>query len=180
VALAYVIKSPDPRRAPSQVAAAMPLQRARLMLFVFLVALAAVAGVATRRSLLAHPASRGVRGAELGMTPADVRQRFAPPTAGRWVASTGATRPGETELAWEVQGVGGEPSVRFEFHSAQLVAVRAVLAASDPDALGGALVVSPAAVVSRRGRSDGRVEVTLLARDCPIHAAEVRRLIASR
>jgi hypothetical protein len=110
----------------------------------------------------------------LGMTPADVRATFAPPAAGpsQWkVDSTG-----ESALEWR----GSGRMFRFEFHNAQLMAVRAVLDSRDPSTHGRALEVSTASVLRRHVREDGRVELTLLARDCPSHAEEARRLIAGR
>jgi hypothetical protein len=110
----------------------------------------------------------------LGMTPADVRATFAPPAAGtsQWrLDSSGANA-----IEWR----GSGRSFRFEFHNAQLMAVRAILESRDPSTHGDALEVSTATVLRRRAREDGRVELTLLARDCPTHAEEARRLINSR
>lgn len=110
----------------------------------------------------------------LGMTPADVRATFAPPAAGpsQWRVDSS----GETALEWR----GSGRSFRFEFHNAQLMAVRAVLDSRDPSTHGDALEVSTATVLRRHAREDGRVELTLLARDCPSHAEEARRLITGR
>lgn len=110
----------------------------------------------------------------LGMTPADVRATFAVPTAegSRWRVDSS----GETALEWR----GGNRSFRFEFHNAQLMAVRAVVESRDPSTHGRALEVSTAAVLRRVVREDGRVELTLVARDCPSHAEEARRLMSSR
>ncbi len=109
----------------------------------------------------------------LGMTPADVRATFAHPNAAssQWRIQSAA----ETVLEWSSTG----RSMRFEFHRAQLMAVRAILGMSDPSTHGAQLEVSTATVLRRTLRQDGRVELTLLARDCPTHAAEARRLIES-
>ena len=113
-------------------------------------------------------------GVRLGMTPAEVRATFAPPAAtdARWRLD--ASR----EIALEWSGSGR--SFRFEFHGAQLMAIRAVLERKDPSTQGLALDVTNATVLHRHARGDGRVEVTLLARDCPSHAEEARRLISGR
>lgn len=110
----------------------------------------------------------------LGMTPADVRATFAPPSAGpsQWRVDSS----GETALEWR----GSGRSFRFEFHNAQLMAVRGVLDSRDPSTHGDALEVSTATVLRRHVREDGRVELTLLARDCPSHAEEARRLMIGR
>jgi hypothetical protein len=110
----------------------------------------------------------------LGMTPADVRATFAAPTAegSRWRVDSS----GETALEWR----GGNRSFRFEFHNAQLVAVRAIVESRDPSTHGRALEVSTAAVLRRVVREDGRVELTLVARDCPSHAEEAQRLMSGR
>lgn len=109
-----------------------------------------------------------------GMTPADVRATFAAPTAedSRWRVDSSA----EPALEWR----GRNRSFRFEFHNAQLMAVRAVVESRDPSTHGRALEVSTAAVLRRVVREDGRVELTLVARDCPSHAEEARRLVASQ
>jgi hypothetical protein len=111
---------------------------------------------------------------QLGMTPADVRATFAPPSAvgSQWRVESGR----ETALEWR----GGGRSFRFEFHGAQLMGVRAILESRDPSTQGDSLDVTNATVLRRHVREDGRVELTLLARDCPSHAEEARRLIAGR
>jgi hypothetical protein len=147
-----------------------------------LVPVLALGGVALRAALVGAGAGDAatVRGVRLGMTPREVRERFAAPGAGQWRAGS---EGGEVVLEWSPAGgaAAAEGEVaRFEFHSGMLVAVRMVLPASDPDAQGATLGVSSASVMARRGLTNGRVEMTLLARDCPTHAAEVRRLLARR
>ena len=127
--------------------------------------------------------SSRLRGVYLGMTPTEVRGRFVAPFGGHWRTRSGE---GDLFLDWFSQGTPGPtsdsatPDARFEFHAGLLVAVRLDVPATDPDAIGSPLVVSTATVLARRGSGNGRVEITLLARDCPTHAAEVRRLLGGR
>jgi hypothetical protein len=133
-----------------------------------------------------------VRGVRLGMTPSDVRERFvAPAPGGAWQA---VARGEDFTLEWRPApplaqptttsapdaGGGTAQPARFEFHAGILVGVRLVLSSTDPAAHGAPVDVSTASVLARRGRTDGRVEITLLARDCPTHAEEVHRLLARR
>jgi hypothetical protein len=147
-----------------------------------LAALAAVlvlagAGVLVRMAILRANGSSPfqVHGVRLGMTARDVRDRFVAPGAGHFRSDTA----GELAMEWWSEG-GSEYFARFEFHSGVLVAARMHLPPADRDAQGRLFDVSSSAVLSRRRASDGRVELTLLARDCPTHAEEVRRLLASR
>ncbi len=113
-------------------------------------------------------------GAKLGMAPRDVRDRFD-------LAALGAfkiTSPGdELVLDWAPSrtGEGTVESARFEFHAGMLVAVRARLAQRDPEAAGSPLLATKTAVVART-RAEG-VGYTLLARDCPTHRDEEKRLL---
>ena len=113
-------------------------------------------------------------GAKLGMAPRDVRDRFD-------LAPLGAfkiTSPGdELILDWAPAhaGEGTVESARFEFHAGMLVAVRAKLAQRDPEAAGVALLATKTAVVAR-ARAEG-VSYTLIARDCPTHREEEKRLL---
>lgn len=115
-------------------------------------------------------------GAKLGMAPRDVRERFD-------LAPLGAfkiTSPGdELVLDWAPAhaGEGTVESARFEFHSGMLVAVRAKLAPRDPEAAGAPLLATKTAVVAR-ATSEG-VSYTLIARDCPTHREEEKRLLQS-
>lgn len=110
-------------------------------------------------------------GVRLGLTPAQLRARFEAPGPGSF-----RTVPGP-ELALEWAGASPEPSLRFEFHDGMLVALRARVRSNDPAAQGPPVVVSNAAVLARRGAGTDRTEVTWLARDCPTHADEARRLL---
>lgn len=152
----------------------MPSGRLPALLLVATIAVSASALVSCKQPVGDPDEAFSPYRIHLGMTPADVRATFAHPTAAssQWrIESTP-----ETMLEWSSAG----RSMRFEFHRAQLMAVRAVLPMSDPSTHGAALDVSTATVLRRTMREDGRVELTLLARDCPTHAAEARRLVESR
>lgn len=133
-----------------------------------------LAGGVARYYLVRHAGDRPfvLHGVLLGMTPSDVRDRFVGQPQGVWHSEMRA----DPVLVWTAPGT----TASFEFHGGILVAVRMLVRASDPAAQGRSLDVSNASVLVRRLQTDGRVEVTLLARDCPTHAEEVRRLIPSR
>jgi hypothetical protein len=137
-----------------------------------------VCGVLARAYLLrsSNEARVELRGTWLGMTPTDVRDRFRAPGPGTW-RSEQRTDPA---LVWTAAEGAPPTTAYFEFHGGVLVAVRLDVPRTDPDAQGPAVDVSTASVLARRGQADQRVEITLLARDCPTHAEEVRRLIARR
>lgn len=164
----------------------------------------ALGGVLVRAAIVSSNAGGPVEihGVRLGMTPRDVRDRFAAfSPGGQWRTTAAA---GELALEWlpastpaastpppippaandggtaEPQPPSAAAPARFEFHNGLLVAVRLVVPPSDPAAHGAPVDVSTASVLARRGRTDGRVELTLLARDCPTHAEEVHRLLARR
>jgi hypothetical protein len=110
-------------------------------------------------------------GVRLGFAARDVRDRF--PLRGAWQASS-------DELSWTPSdGVQTVREVHFEFHMGSLVAVRARLSPRDESARGGPLQTTAATLVARTPRSDGDVDLFLVARDCPTHAAEVARLLGS-
>jgi hypothetical protein len=151
------------------------LQRSWLFAAIVPIAVAASVYATVQARLAADREPLEAYGIRLGMTPAQVRAMFAAPTAegSQWrVDSSGE----ETALEWR----GKNRFFRFEFHHAQLMAVRAIVESSDPSTHGRALDVSSAAVLRRVAREDGRVELTLVARDCPSHAEEARRLMSSR
>lgn len=111
-------------------------------------------------------------GLRLGMGPHDVRLRLA------------RTLPGDlrvvpaAELALEWHGASPDVrALRLELHEGKLVALRARVAMSSEIASGDPLWQSRSAVLSRRPRSDGDVDVVLVARDCPTHRDEVARLL---
>jgi len=113
-------------------------------------------------------------GAKLGMAPRDVRDRFDLAPLGAFKV----TSPGdELILDWAPShaGEGTVDSARFEFHAGMLVAVRANLASRDPDAAGPSLVTTKNALVARKTAQG--VDYTLMARDCPTHREEEKRLL---
>ena len=131
-----------------------------------------------RTYLVQHRAERRVelRGVWLGMTPTDVRERYRAPVQGTWRSEMRA----DPVIIWSALSPEPGSTASFEFHGGVLVAVRMVVPTSDPDAQGPSLDVSTASVLVRQGSTDGRVELTLLARDCPTHAEEIHRLLNRR
>lgn len=115
-----------------------------------------------------------LRGARLGMTPDQVRDRFAGGGDASW--RTEIVGPDLTLI----RGASGslDRETRFEFHAGMLVAIRADLPADAPEARGEALEISPASLVARSSGEDGRVLLRVLARDCPTHAEEVSRVLS--
>lgn len=114
-------------------------------------------------------------GVRLGDPLAVTRARFQPGApGGTWTSET-APAP---VLTWTPAQPGAVRHARFEFHQGLLVAARFTLAKTAPEASGPALALTRASVVSRRGEGDG-VTLTVLSRDCPDHAAEVRALVGS-
>jgi hypothetical protein len=116
-------------------------------------------------------------GVRLGMTPSDVRARYA--LAGDFRAST--TEGGEYLLDFSptAPAEASVRSARFEFHLGLLVAVRAELTPEDPWASTEGVAVTESAVRETTMQSADRVHVNLIARNCPTHADEVRRLLSS-
>jgi hypothetical protein len=114
-------------------------------------------------------------GVRLGLAPQDVRARFA--LAGTWTAVPGD----ELALAWSSSDpMATVRDARFEFHLGSLVAVRGHVTSKDEEARGDALRVSGVALIARRPRAGGDVDVLLVDRDCPTHAREVARLLGTR
>jgi hypothetical protein len=125
-----------------------------------------------------------LHGARLGQVAGQLRSAFAPPGAGSFRAAPGQAGNGDLALAWE-PSPGGDTAivprdVRFELHAGLLVAIRAILPARNPHASGAPLQVRHASVVARIKNPDRTVSLTILARDCPTHAAEVRALLGDR
>ncbi len=111
------------------------------------------------------------------MTAPEVRQRFAAGAPGHWAASTSSV--GEEALVWTAESAAAPvATAAFEFHDRILVAVRAALAASAPEASGPPRVVTPV-TVRALAPGDPASSLTILARDCPTHAPEVARLLAA-
>ena len=154
---------------------------------VIVLAFFVVVGIVVHRERLGGDveASR-FRGTYLGMTAPEVRQRFAAGAPGHWAAST--SQVGEEALLWTADGAAAPIAhAAFEFHDRILVAVRAELASDTPEASGPPRMVTPVAV---RALADDRSDaptvgrdaprsLTILARDCPTHASEVARLLAT-
>jgi len=139
-------------------------------------------GVSPFSTSNAHPAS--LHGARLGQTATQLRAAFRPPGSGRFRAAAGRAGSGDLALAWE-PSPGGDAApvpqeVRFELHAGLLVAIRATLPDANPHADGSVLEVRDASVSVREKNPDKTVSLTILARDCPTHAAEVRALLEAR
>lgn len=124
-------------------------------------------------------------GARLGMSASELRRGFA--YAGTFTVHSDSDADGELAVEWAPaageQGAVPVSFVRFEFHQGLLVAIRAdsldpgeiTLAQTEP------FVANDAAVLHRSVRlhssdSTAHVRITILSRDCPTHAEEVRRL----
>ncbi len=138
----------------------------RALVFAFAMAVGVSAGAACQG---AKPSS-DFHGVKLGMTAGDVRQRFQGPK-GTWKAT-----PGEEMLLDYSPDQGTVPTVRFEFHSGMLVAIRATLDPHDPSASLLPREVTAGAVIARE--HDGpHVKLTWLSRDCPTHKDEADRLV---
>ena len=140
----------------------------------------AVAALGTLLSSTLDGAERlgPVRGLLLGHGPAQARDRLATDVPGTFRS----TAIGEDyALDWTPRTEGGRlRSARLEFHLGQLVAVRLSLAPDAAEANGPTFVLTESSVLVREARPDDTVELTWLARSCPTHADEVRRLIAAR
>lgn len=146
-----------------------------------LLVLLALGGVAVRAVFVGAQANvtAEVHGVRLGLTAGQVRTQFAPGTAGRWRSSV---EEGAPVLEWTAEGAAGAgPSrVRFEFHDGLLVALRATVARADALARGERLQVTDGSVLLREDQGATGVQLTLIARECPTHAAEVQRLLRTR
>ena len=115
-----------------------------------------------------------IRGVRLGMTPAQVRTRFDGGAPSVWRTDVGGADP----VLVRMPGGAFDRAARFEFHAGMLVAIRLDLPEDGPYARGPSLQTSGAAILSRMPNSFGRMQVDLLARDCPSHAEEVSRRLA--
>lgn len=116
-------------------------------------------------------------GVRLGMVPRDVRDRFTP-SGGSWANEAAKD---DYAITWAPPANASHESptrATFEFHMGSLVAVRADLPADAPFARGDALVVSKSTVL-KRTPTNGTVHVDMLARDCPTHADEAKRLVGA-
>lgn len=115
-----------------------------------------------------------VFGVRLGMTPPQVRERFAPSPGGTFRSEAQGE---DLILVWEPSASPGPVRIaRHEFHLGQLVAMRLTLEPSSAEAGGPAMELTGVSVLTRETTESG-VELTWLARSCPTHADEVRRRI---
>lgn len=114
-----------------------------------------------------------VAGTRLGMSPRDVRERFAPGGEGTWQTSLGGGD--DTILEWRSTGASKYRSARFEFHLGMLVAIRA-------HAEGGvteeSVTATPKIVTVVRPSSEGGTDIDILSRDCPTHHDEAESFAA--
>lgn len=143
-----------------------------LLLVPALIALAAV--ISTVVSSFSAPEPISMRGVRLGMTAAQIRERFDRGTAAAW-----RTEVSGPDLAL-IRAPAGEldRETRFEIHAGMLVAIRMDVRDDLPEAAGAPLVTTPASVVSRSRPEPGRTRIAVLARDCPTHADEVSALLS--
>lgn len=157
----------------------MALSRAGGWTIAVLVLLAAPTAWAISRVLTDDAGPFVLEGVRLGMTPADVRRSFSLAGAGRFQSEAMGE---DFALAWAPMSPSGLVSARFEFHESLLVAVRlrGRAGAETVEALDGpSFEQTPGSVLARRSGSD-LTDVIWLSRDCPTHANEVARLVASR
>jgi hypothetical protein len=111
----------------------------------------------------------------LGMSPRDVRARFAEAGQGTWQTSLGSNATDDTVLEWASSSpTSSALRAKFEFHRGMLVAVRANLREA---LLRSRLEVSPH-TVAVQVPSGGGTDVTILARDCPTHHSEAESIAA--
>ena len=159
---------PQASRAPPRSSWLLPL----LVLVPALIALGAVS--ATVVSSFSAPEPVSIRGVRLGMTAAQIRDRFDRGTAAAW-----RTEVSGPDLAL-IRAPAGEldRETRFEIHAGMLVAIRMDVRDDLPEAEGGPIVTTPASVVARSHPERGRTRISVLARDCPTHAAEVSALLS--
>ena len=116
-------------------------------------------------------------GVRLGMSAHDVREAFdralsvdmSDELALVWTRDEGQT--------FHDPALGDVQNARFEFHLGLLVAIRATGQTGRRDHH--ELTLSHAALRRVADDTQGRATLTLIARDCPTHAEEVRRLTAN-
>ena len=116
-----------------------------------------------------------ILGVRLGMTPAQVRARFAPGAAGTYRSEA---MDEDFALVWEPSAGGDVLGARHEFHEGLLVAVRLSVTTAADVADGPPLEATPLSLLTREVVSE-RIALTWLARSCPTHAAEVERRMQS-
>jgi hypothetical protein len=111
---------------------------------------------------------------KLGMSPRDVRDRFAVGEQGAWQTSFPERAGDDTVLDWS-SGSGAYDRARFEFHLGMLVAVRAHTRTASDERVD----VTAKTVTARRPAPEGGTDLTVLARDCPTHHDEAELLVRS-
>ncbi len=113
-------------------------------------------------------------GVRLGMSASQVRDNFARP--GSWEVET--SPDGLLHMGWTpIDAADGVQSAHFELHEGLLVAVRASLA--DPSlVVGDPHIELPELVRVLDPGAGDTADFTLIARNCPLHAAEVTALLA--
>ena len=169
-----------------------PTTRSKLWVGAAALALVVPAGLALAR-MVAGPSTdpSAWAGVRLGMSTQQVRERYDAP--GTWSTETlpdgtlvlaHARSEADTEPRSEA-GEGAEgpvspaKSVRFEFHEGLLVAVRARVPARSASA-GDRLEIVPEAVRREATTPEGDLQITIIARNCPVHRAEVEELLSTR
>ncbi len=123
----------------------------------------------------APPPPDPIFGVRLGMTPAQVRERFDPGVPGTYRSEA---MDEDFALVWSPSERGDVLTARHEFHEGQLVAMRLTVASGSRAAGGSPVEATPLSLIARDVVDEG-VAVTWLARSCPTHAAEVRRRMQS-
>lgn len=114
-----------------------------------------------------------ILGLRLGTTPSSARERFDPGAPGTFRSEAMGE---DLALVWEPEGESDVHGARLEFHLGLLVALRLRTAPSAPPSEGPPMVLTDLSVLTRETTSE-EVSITWLARACPTHAAEVRRLV---
>lgn len=143
-------------------------------LFILIPAVVALGSLAWDLASSMEPAIPTIDGVRLGMTPEQVRRRFAGGSSASWHTEIDG---GDLRL---IRASAGEldREARFEFHNGMLVAIRLDLREDAPLAAGEPLVISAGSVLTRAREESGRVKLTVLSRDCPTHADEVSRILS--
>ena len=119
--------------------------------------------------------SAPVRGVSLGMTMEQARASFVDGAAGDWSSPPGCCG---VSLEWSRAAVGATQTrwARFESHRGVVVAIRVLSDAPPPRTRH--VEVTPEIVSETRAGADGSTSTTVLARECEMHAPEVRQLMA--
>ncbi len=107
------------------------------------------------------------------MVPRDVRDRFTQ-AGGAW---TSEAAKDDFAILWTAPAAAldAPQNTKFEFHTGSLVAVRADVPKGAPIASGDEVVVTQGTVL-KRTPSATLVHIDILARACPTHADEAKRL----